>query len=382
MKEEIIDGMERTGTMVGGDAIGRRSHQIVANDTGYFRLPIYSHFGVGPLHIARARGEWDMDGLAGEYPVHLVRSRVDVERRAATATKRRFLGLLFRPREDLFVFCNGQDLVIYGSDRGAVEGELDRLRRRHDGLATCDGHFKVLKNYGEAIDGKAVVVPRAARMSGPELALHYGEDFPDWEGWFVDGLGRTRNTISILQGEPGTGKTSFLRHLIVTLCGTHRFYFIPPSDVGSLIQSGAMNFWSDETKLASDQPPVLIIEDAERSLMRRGSDNHEDVSNILTLADGLWGHCVRAHIICTINGGESDIDPALVRPGRLLAWRSFRRLTREEAERLAKSKGLAMPEGESCTLAELYHGNEQTVPRGGRSVGFGGALPGGNGSRP
>lgn len=368
------------------DSFGRDSHRIVPGDTPYFRLPIYNHFGAGPLHVIGAKGEWDMAGLIGEHGDHLVRSRANVVAEAGRG-KAHHLKLLFRPAEDLFIYCDGKELIVYGEDRSVVEAELHRLMRRHDVRAGHGGggSFKVLELFPRSIQTQDVPVPAAALMEPVELALHYGEDFPAWERWFVGRLGYSRNTISIFQGEPGTGKTSFLRHLIVRMRTTHRFYFVPPAEVGYLLRSGAMGFWIAEARLASNRSPVLIIEDAERVLMRRGSDNHEDISSILNLADGLMGHSLRAHIICTLNCAESDIDPALIRPGRLLAWRSFHRLTRQEAESLAQRKRLVVPEGDSCTLAELYHGTEAAHPARGPRVGFGAAIgtaPGRNGSRP
>ena len=40
--------------------------------------------------------------------------------------------------------------------------------------------------------------------------------------------------------------------------------------------------------------------------------------------------------------------------------REFRRLSREEARRLAEAKGLALPETEDASLAEIYCGSAET----------------------
>ena len=61
--------------------------------------------------------------------------------------------------------------------------------------------------------------------------------------------------------------------------------------------------------------------------MTRGSDNREQVSAILNLSDGMLADFLRLQIICTINCSAADIDPALLRPGRLLCHRIFNRLT-------------------------------------------------------
>jgi ATP-dependent 26S proteasome regulatory subunit len=68
--------------------------------------------------------------------------------------------------------------------------------------------------------------------------------------------------------------------------------------------------------------------------MTRGSDNRELVAAILNLTDGLLADFLRLHIICTINCASSDIDPALLRPGRLLCHRIFSRLNYADALRL------------------------------------------------
>ena len=43
-------------------------------------------------------------------------------------------------------------------------------------------------------------------------------------------------------------------------------------------------------------------------------------------------------------------------PGRFMGIREFRRLTRPEAQRLAAAKGLALPDQDDFSLAELYCG--------------------------
>lgn len=381
MNEVIGTDPGRTGV-----SAEQHLHKILSSDTSYFCLPVHGHFGDGPFHAIGASGKWDMERLVAEYPGALVRSHTDMEKKRGCPWKSRHRKLLFRQAQDLFVYCDGELLIVYGANREDAEETLGHLIRKCRAHVRPPACFKVLELFGRSIKTLDVPVPSAARMSARELALHYGEGFLDWAARFIGGLDLLRNTISVLRGEPGTGKTSFLRHLIVCMNRTHRFYFVPPAEVGYLLRSDAIGFWIEESRLASNRPAVLIIEDAEQILMRRGPDNHEDISSILNLADGLLGHGLRAHVICTLNCAESDIDPAVVRPGRLLAWRSFRRLNREEAERLAGHKGLAMPEGDSCTLAELYHGNGQPLPRArSRCLGFSAAtraMSRVNGNRP
>lgn len=91
--------------------------------------------------------------------------------------------------------------------------------------------------------------------------------------------------------------------------------------------------------------------------MTRGTDNREQVSAILNLSDGMLADFLRLQIICTINCTIAEIDPALLRPGRMLCHRVFRRLDYPEAARLAASLGRKLPEEHDYSLAEVFAGN-------------------------
>jgi ATP-dependent 26S proteasome regulatory subunit len=100
---------------------------------------------------------------------------------------------------------------------------------------------------------------------------------------------------------------------------------------------------------------VVIIEDTETLLMQRASDNHDALSNLLNIADGFLGAFLNLQIICTINTPIDKIDPALLRPGRLLASYTFKRLSFEQARRLAAAKSLTIPVQRDYSLAEIYN---------------------------
>ena len=118
---------------------------------------------------------------------------------------------------------------------------------------------------------------------------------------------------------------------------------------------------------------MLILEDAESILHRRGNDNREKVATLLNITDGLLGDALGLHVICTLNSDLTDIDPALLRPGRLVAHRDFCLLTGEEAGRLARVLGLNEPTAAQVSLAELFNppssrSTSPSAPR--RTMGF------------
>ena len=120
-----------------------------------------------------------------------------------------------------------------------------------------------------------------------------------------------------------------------------------------------IGFWAEQRRGLEKYQFVVILEDADAALMTRGNDNHSQVSAILNLSDGMLADFLRLQIICTISCRAADIDPALLRPGRLLAHRVFPRLAAADARRLAEHLGRELPAGEEdLSLAEIYAGGK------------------------
>ncbi|OHE89465.1 MAG: hypothetical protein A3G75_08265 [Verrucomicrobia bacterium RIFCSPLOWO2_12_FULL_64_8] len=69
----------------------------------------------------------------------------------------------------------------------------------------------------------------------------------------------------------------------------------------------------------------------------------------------MLGDALGLQVVCTLNCELADLDPALLRPGRLVAHRDFCPLTNDEARRLADALGLPPPAGSQVSLAEFFH---------------------------
>lgn len=105
---------------------------------------------------------------------------------------------------------------------------------------------------------------------------------------------------------------------------------------------------------------ILIIEDAENIIRDRKQGAilpQQAVSNLLNLSDGLLSDAVHQQIICTFNCDVGNVDPALLREGRLVVEYKFDRLSVENARRLCAK--LNIPDDDEkiqkpMTLAEIY----------------------------
>ena len=120
-----------------------------------------------------------------------------------------------------------------------------------------------------------------------------------------------------------------------------------------------ISFWQEQNERWPKEIKVIIMEDAEKILLQRRSDNNEAVSALLNIADGLMGQMLRVHVLCTLNQGMEHLDPAILRPGRLRSYRYVGLLSRQEAEKLAakhNSSFVADEKRDQYTLAEVFHG--------------------------
>jgi hypothetical protein len=206
------------------------------------------------------------------------------------------------------------------------------------------------------------------------LSLHYGEDFPQWADEFLANL--RDPGISILRGEAGTGKTSFLRHAMYSLAKTHRFYFVPVDNFGLLSSGSLTEFWKMEQRDYPSASKVLVLEDSETLLSDRNHQKNSPVSALLNLTDGLMTQFIKLHLICTLNCKIDDVDSALLRPGRLRFFKTFDRIPRQRALKLAKHYGLTLSNQADFTLADIFASpnfstNTSGAVKGKGPVGFG-----------
>ena len=183
-----------------------------------------------------------------------------------------------------------------------------------------------------------------------DLEMNYGEDFIKVHETIIERLNKSHDKgIILLHGDPGTGKTSYIKHL-TGLITDKDILFIPPSMAEMLSEPTIIPFLMDHKN------SILIIEDAERVISdREGNGSPAGVSNILNLTDGILGDCLNIQVVATFNMKREKIDQALLRKGRLIAEHKFEKLSVEETNKLLKYLNKEEIVEEGMVLADIYN---------------------------
>jgi len=212
-----------------------------------------------------------------------------------------------------------------------------------------------------------------------EMDLHYGDGFTDFHESLINRLETNTKGLILFHGEPGTGKTQYIRHLLGELSKINKsvIYFSPA--MASQITSPDMMSFLSSHMAEQQRDCIILIEDAEPLLENRNSgDRTEGITNLLNMTDGILNDMLGVTVIATFNIDIAKIDTALLRPERLVARKWFSKVDWTNGEKLLKFLGMGKRDDITwpATIADiyskkkeneiLYHGVKEN-----KSVGFG-----------
>ncbi len=267
----------------------------------------------------------------------------------------------------LFVSAEGHDkggycscvFQLWAESRARAEEVEARLKalageqRLREQTFVVDWHFMARGNL------------RSASFEEIANDVLLDEAYPSLPGGvdaFVNGYLAAPDSVLILLGPPGGGKTRLVREILGAL--TRRKG-----------ENAEIMYTTDKRALAGDQMFVqfttgthdaFVIEDTDHLLKARTSGN-EEMHRFLAVADGIARAQGRKIIFTTNLPNVTDIDEALLRPGRCFAVRNLRNLEIAEADTLAEricgtdqpraqraKASLAAAPGRSRTVAQVY----------------------------
>jgi hypothetical protein len=164
--------------------------------------------------------------------------------------------------------------------------------------------------------------------------------------------------ISIIEGEPGTGKTHLVRAFLMDVPDA-MFVLVSPEMVSQLDGPQLLPLLLSHRR-NQEGPIILVLEDADKCLVVRQGDNINSIQSLLNLGDGILGSLLDIRIIATTNAKKLEMEPALMRPGRLSRRLEVGALDLKTAKNvfLNLCPAVEFPESlrekKKATLAEVY----------------------------
>lgn len=172
-----------------------------------------------------------------------------------------------------------------------------------------------------------------------DLKKNYNDDLPyDRYKEFCekDGSG-----LALMYGPAGCGKTTIIKKLIYD-CSDTNFYIMDFSMLQNIVSGQFLSF------LLGLKNAVIIMEDCEYILKRRDTHENPLINSLLNITDGLVGDALNIRFLCTFNAPLTEIDSALLRPGRLKLKYEFKALDKNKTKALCG-------DDKAETLAEIYN---------------------------
>ena len=230
------------------------------------------------------------------------------------------------------IYTNNIDMAFKLINKLFVIGEKEQ--RIEFGIAAIDQSNSIYTTWYE--------YPRTEI----DIDKNYNDDIPYEE--MCDIIEEENSSLMIFYGEPGTGKSSLIKHFISNY-ESKDFIFMDGDLLYNASKEKLMTYFLE------CQDTIFILEDCEKALMDREHHFNPVMSILLNLTDGIIGDVLNIKLICTFNTSLNNIDQALLRKGRLSLKYEFKKLAKEKCRKIANDETI----NEDMTLADLYNKDKE-----------------------
>lgn len=254
-----------------------------------------------------------------------------------------------RESESIIAYNGSDNIAVLTNNQNFIEKvklEIDsfcKTYRSKEGATV-----KLIYRSGSSYSTSEFTLPKIKL----DISENYNDDLPEIHEKILEFLKLKRNDghgrLVVLHGEPGTGKTSYLKWIIQKY-RIDNIIFITPEILVSFASTEFTSF------LTRYRDSIFIVEDAEKVIVSRDDNIISPVSHILQLTDGFLGDAFNLRLIMSFNKEIESVDSALLRKGRMRLQYRFDKLSIEKSQKKLNSLGVEKRINEEMTLAEIYN---------------------------
>ncbi len=265
----------------------------------------------------------------------------------------------------IFFYNNKFDFFVYYDESSETEAYnladnffINRVKKHLTEKVYDSNIIHILTQTSSGFE----LIPQEIRRVDMEIDECFDDDFKPVDKSITNCIENNGSGLIILHGTQGTGKTTYIRKLI----NEHKKRFI-------MMNNNVMNSFTDPTFinfLMKQKDSIIIVEDCEQLLKDRSNNMFNNgISSILNMTDGIYSDIINLKIIATFNANLKDIDPALMRKGRLIAKYEFKPLSVEKSNKLLDKLGHPHTDV-PMTLADIFNYDDTSYNDEKKTIGF------------
>jgi ATPase family associated with various cellular activities (AAA) len=174
------------------------------------------------------------------------------------------------------------------------------------------GHIYAITKYGPNLNLSSLGnagIPLVVENYTPKVMEDYKYVIKDLRSEVPSGR------ITVMRGAPGTGKTHLIRAMLLEVKDA-LFVLVNPDMIVDLAGPELLPLLLSY-RGGREGPIVLVLEDADRCLVKRAADNISSIQSLLNMGDGILGSMLDLRIIATTNAKKLELEEALTRKGRI-----------------------------------------------------------------